>query len=231
MRLEELEQSQQEWLIDEFVEIANQLLPQYLPETKGNTKVKEEINPRLVRHYTTLKLMDEPTRQNRYAVYNYRQLLQFLLVRRLLSEGISAAAISDLLTSKSNQELKNLLTGGISIQITTTHPTLTQPQFTNPALEYLASLKKGKYNQSSLPEKSPVYPNILSDNILDKNYDQKLSKSKSILETEWTRIEVLEGLELNIRSDFIYPNSISEQESLNQRIIQTLTQILTRKKP
>jgi DNA-binding transcriptional MerR regulator len=230
MRLEELKQSDQEWLIDEFVQIANDLLPQFLPEVKGNTKVKEEINPRLVRHYTTLKLMDEPIRKNRYAIYNYRQLLQFLLIRRLLSDGITAAAIADLLTTKSNEELTSLLTGGISLQITTAHPTLSQPKPSNPALEYLANLKTGKQNQSSLPEKSSLYDNKTSDNIPEGNYQNKTNKSKSITATEWTRVEVLEGLELNIRADFVYPNSQSEQESLNQHIIQTLTQLLTRKK-
>lgn len=53
MDLKTLENNHQEWLLDDFVEVANQLLPLYLPEMKGNSKVKEEINSRLVRSYTS----------------------------------------------------------------------------------------------------------------------------------------------------------------------------------
>ncbi len=234
MRLETLEQNHQQWLIDQFVAVANQFLPQFLPETKGNTKVKEEINARLVRHYTSMKLLDEPCRTGKYAVYTYRHLLQLLLVRRLLNQGITAIAINDLLTSKTNQELKSLLIGGIQIDVTIAHPSLTNTNTntqTNPALEYLQSLKKTKSNKlSKLDNLRFNQEQNLSLNSTDTKPKNQAHFNLNQPQ-EWTRIEVLDGLELNIRADFIYPNSISEQESLKQLIIQTLTQILTRKKP
>jgi DNA-binding transcriptional MerR regulator len=222
MNLKKLEQSNEQWFLEEFVEVANQLLPDYLPDVRGNTKVKEEINPRLVRHYTSQKLLDEPSRSGKYAVYTYRHLLQLLLVRRLLSEGIGSAAINDLVTSKTNEQLKSLLTGGIQIYVTTAHPSLNPSS--NSALEYLEKLGQGnktKRIQESIP--SPThFP--LRESIQQEN--QPLNQP-----TEWTRIEVLDGLEINLRSDFVYPNSLREQQALTQHIIQQVSQLLTRKKP
>ncbi|NCO75278.1 MAG: MerR family transcriptional regulator [Cyanobacteria bacterium] len=242
MNLKELETSHQEWLIEEFVEVVNQLLPQYLPDSKGNNKVKEEINPRLVRHYTTLKLMDEPIRKNRYAYYNYRHLLQLLLVRRLLSDGIGAMAINDLLTSKTNEELKNLLLGGISINIQTTHPNLVENtnnyfagNTSNSALEYLANLKKVKENKSSLNHQNQNRDNLNSpidiDYKLSNQQDLRENQSSNFVISKWNHLQVLDGLELHIRDDFIYPNSVKEQESLNRYLIEKLTEFLGSKKP
>ncbi len=239
MNLETLEQNHEEWLIDDFVEVANQLLPRYLSEIKGNTKVKEEINPRLVRHYTSQKLIDEPIRKNRYAFYNYRHLLQFLLVRRLLSDGIGAAAIGDLLTTKTNKELKSLLIGGIQIHLTTVHPAVTETA-NNPALAYLTNLKREKQNHSPTTnqstKKTRSYSNkaAINHNLanIPENKTLENDKSSRLLSnsSQWTHLEVLEGLELHIRDDFAYPSSIKEQESLNQHLIHIFTQWLKRKK-
>ncbi|MGI0480483.1 MerR family transcriptional regulator [Geminocystis sp. CENA526] len=227
MDLETLENNHHEWLIDEFVEVANGLLPLYLPQMKGNSKVKEEINTRLVRSYTSQRLMDEPIRQNRYAFYTYRHLLQLLLVKRLLSDGIGTTAINDLLTSKTNQELKNLLVGGIQINITTAHPILTETHnSSNSALDFLSDLK-GKRSQSTMrgsvkqENQIPSIENKNTMSALDETYSHQ-----NLLDREetWTRIRILDGLELHIRDDFVYPNSIKERESL----IELFSNILTK---
>lgn len=237
MELESLETKHHQWNIDEIVEVANQLLPNYLPEIKGNSKVKEEINSRLIREYTSRRLIDEPTRKNRYAFYTYRHLLQLLLVRRLLSDGISTSAINGLLTSKTNEELKNLLVGGISFQITTAHPNLTQTrsnqteeliknnqqQTQNSALDYLANLKKTSQNPN-LESKRQLKQTRANQNYSPVGNSDKISQT-------WNRLEVLEGLELHIRSDFVYPNSLKEQESLNAHLIEIFSHFLTRNKP
>ena len=224
MNLEELEQISEEWSLEEFVDIANQLLPNYLPDSKGNTKVKEEINARLVRHYTSQNLIDEPTKKNRYAVYTYRHLLQLLLVRRLLSDGIGTVAINDLVTRKSNEELKSLLTGGISINLTTAHPNLTTNS--NPALDFLENIGRGrKPDQEKTPD---IILNRSRQSI--SRYEVQITSQGVVSQTEWIRIEVLDGLEINLRSDFVYPNSLMEQESLTNHIIEQLTRILTKKK-
>ena len=221
MNLEKIEQSNEEWFLEEFVDVANHLLPDYLPDIRGNTKVKEEINPRLVRHYTSQKLLDEPYRSGKYAVYTYRHLLQLLLVRRLLSQGISSAAINDLVTSQTNDELKSLLTGGIQIHVTTAHPSLNTTS--NSALEYIEKLKKG--NKSNRVKET--INSSVNSSLKEPSNQENLTFNK---QTEWIRIEVLSGLEIHLRSDFIYPNSVREQQALNELIIQQLTHLLTRKK-
>jgi DNA-binding transcriptional MerR regulator len=228
MDLETLENNHQEWLMDEFVKVANGLLSLYLPQMKGNSKVTEEINPRLVRSYTSQRLIDEPIRQNRYAFYTYRHLLQLLLVKRLLSDGIGTTAINDLLTSKTNEELKSLLLGGISINITTTHPMLTETQNSNnSALDFLANLK-GKRSQSPMQGGSVKQENLMPQTA-NKNTMFALNETcnhQNSLDGEenWTRIKILDGLELHIRDDFMYPNSIKERESL----IELFSNILTK---
>ncbi|WP_342597732.1 MerR family transcriptional regulator [Cyanobacterium aponinum UTEX 3222] len=234
MDVETLENNHQEWLIDEFVEVANRLLPLYLPDIKGNSKVKEEINTRLVRSYTSQRLMDEPIRQNRYAFYRYRHLLQLLLIKRLLSDGIGTTAINDLLTSKTNEELKSLLIGGISLNLTTAHPPLQSIQnSTNSALDFLADLK-GKRSQSpstirgNVKQKSQSSPAPNQDTMsaLDETYNHQNLLDK---EESWTRLRILDGLELHIRDDFVYPNSLKERESLIELFRNILSKFFKRR--
>jgi hypothetical protein len=221
MDLDALEKSHGQWLIDEFVEVANQLLPLYLPEIKGNSKVKELINSRIVKNYATQKLIDEPIYQHRYAFYSYRHLLQLLLVKRLLTEGIGAAAINNLLTTKTNEELKSLLVGGIQINLTTVYPDLTETTDfnNNAALDFLVDLK-GKRNQSrnSVNQTRTTKPRFQLDEHNDPNKGEK-----------WTRLKILDGLELHIRDDFIYPNSIKERDSLYQYLSNILSQWFKRR--
>lgn len=61
------------WPLDDFVQVINQFLPQFLPEEKSHTRVREEVTPRLVRHYTSLGLLEEPLKLGRGARYSYRQ--------------------------------------------------------------------------------------------------------------------------------------------------------------
>lgn len=321
MDLKTLENNHEEWLIDDFVEVANRLLPLYLPDIKGNNKVKEILNSRLVRSYTTSGLIDEPIRQHRYAFYTYRHLLQLLLVKRLLSDGIGAAAIDNLLTSKTNEELKSLLIGGIQIHLTTAHPSLTKisqdfgsnlktptnqnksinakttanldsniysttltnqnkssnattttnlDSNSNSALDFLADLKgkksqspstlRGKTKRDNFNSSSPNKDTMsaLNDNndggmsalndeeedmsalkdnndkdmsVWSKRFEQESNVSEDLQisslanqEESWTRIRILDGLELHIRDDFVYPNSIKERESL----IELFSNILTK---
>ena len=92
------------WTLEEFVTVLNRLLPQFLPDrpdssdssasipSKSPHGVRDTLTPRLVRHYTSQGLVDEPQKLGRSARYGYRHLLQLLLVRRLLREGYSTQA-------------------------------------------------------------------------------------------------------------------------------------------
>ncbi|MFW6358044.1 MAG: MerR family transcriptional regulator [Chroococcales cyanobacterium] len=191
--LAQFSQQNPTWTLEEFVDTANQLLPEYLPEVRENQRVGDEINPRLVRHYTSQGLLAEPQRQGRYAVYHYPHLLQILLVRRLMSKGIGLSAIADLIRNKGNTELENLLTGGgIQIEVSPPNPHLAR----NSAENYLQSLKT---------------PNRTKD-----------TKQPHIQTSTWYHLEVIPGLEIHIHSDFHHPETPSEQKFLKQQIVQTL---------
>ncbi len=195
--LQQLARNNPSWSLEEFVQVANNLLPQFLPAQKGNTRVREEVTPRLIRHYTTLGMLDEPLKDGRYAVYTYRHLLQILVVRRLLAEGFGANAIDRLATQRDNTELENLLAGGVQLSVSTA----------NPALAYLQQIQK---KQSSVPAApAPPAPPMESANLKTDT-------------TSWIRIEILPGLEIHVREDFGYPNSLSEQQNLLQYIAQKL---------
>jgi DNA-binding transcriptional MerR regulator len=115
--------------LETLVVHANALLPRYLPAEKASDKVRDEVNARLVRHYTTAGLIDEPAKEGREARYGFRHLLQVLVVRRLLQEGCASAAVFRLTSGRSNEELENLLDSGLT------------PSDSNPATEFLRGLR------------------------------------------------------------------------------------------
>ncbi|NEQ32146.1 MAG: MerR family transcriptional regulator [Leptolyngbya sp. SIO4C5] len=201
--LQHISQANPQWPLESFVETANQLLPQFLPGDESR-RSSETINPRLVRHYTTQSLVDKPFKQGREARYAYRHLLQLLVVRRLLAEGLSANAIQTLMEAKSNPELEALLQGGIQLTV----------EAANPALAFLQQVKQRSQPAASAT-RSPAPPPARS----------APSRSSPPPPTQWTRLEVLPGLEIQVRQDFAYPASPQERENLLQLIAQRLTDL------
>ncbi len=203
--LQELALEEPHWSLEELVQVANVQLPQFLPEEKAHTRVREDVTPRLVRHYASQGMLDEPLKEGREARYLYRHLLQLLLVRRLLAEGYGASAIDKLAISKTNQELEELLQGGVQLTIIPA----------NPALAFLQQVQQRQAppakSPASMPPSIPVSPVPVSP-----------PSPEPQVASQWTRVEVLPGLELHIRHDFVYPSSGQEQQGLLQLIRQIL---------
>lgn len=194
--LQQYAQGDSHWSLEEFVQITNALLPQYLPTQKAHSRVREDITPRLVRHYTSLGAMDEPKKMGRNAVYTYRHLLQLLVVRRLMTQGYGVSAIDNLPISQSNTELEALLQGGVQISVTPA----------NPALGFLQDIqKRGKQVQKSPLVSTPIP-----------------SPSPTPTPQRWLRVQILPGLEIHVREDFVFPQSPQEQQNLVQIIAQKL---------
>ncbi len=211
--LQQLAQTHPSWSLDDFVQITNELLPQFLPETPANTRVREEVTPRLVRHYSSLEMLDEPRKEGREARYTYRHLLQMLLVRRLLATGYGSSAINQLATSTDNSELEALLQGGVQLTLTPA----------NPALAFLQQIQQRRL--SGDPPSNTATPKT-SIALSLANPAQNQSPAPS----QWTRLEVLPGLELHVRDDFTYPISPQEQQNLLQHIGQQLEAIYTNRR-
>lgn len=119
------------WDLEGLCREANARLSRYLPLSTSQ-RVREEVTPRLVRHYTRLGVLDPPLRQGKRALYTPRHLLQLLVLRRLMAEGYASSALGDLVRRKSDEELLALLEGGATLA----------PNPSNPALGYLGALRK-----------------------------------------------------------------------------------------
>ncbi|MBM0743767.1 MerR family transcriptional regulator [Phormidium sp. CLA17] len=204
--LQQLAQASPNWSLDELVQVANELLPQFLPEERVQSRIREEVTPRLVRHYTSLEMLDEPLKEGREARYTYRHLLQVLLVRKLLTEGYGSSAIGQFAKAKTNSELENLLQGGVQLTITPA----------NPALAYLQQIQQRTGDRSISAE------NKLIGNAPASPTPVSLPTSSLPTPSQWFRIEILPGLELHVRNDFVSPSSSQEQQTLLQLILSAL---------
>jgi len=205
--LQQVAQQDPHWSLEELVQVANALLPQFLPEEKAHTRVREEVTPRLVRHYTSQGMLDEPLKEGREARYTYRHLLQVLVVRRLLTEGYGASVIDTLARSKQNSELEALLQGGVQLTVAPA----------NPALAFLQQIQQ---RQPGTAPKAAIAPPSQSPQ----------PPPPAPTTTQWTRLEVLPDLELHVRSDFVIPSTSQEQQNLLQRISHLLLSLTSSKR-
>lgn len=196
-----------QWALDDFVEVANQLLPQFLPDGGAESRIQETVNARLVRHYSTSGLLDKPLKQGREARYTYRHLLQLLVLRRLLAEGYGSGAIGQLISSKTNQDLEVLLQGGAQLTV----------EAANPALAFLAKV------QARSAEPSAPLPPTSVVGMAPRSAPSPSASPSAPSASHWVRHPLLEGLELHIREDFRYPTTPQERDALLQLIAQALT--------
>lgn len=77
------------------------------PQRDG--RVTDQPDPRTVRYYTTLGLIERPRIVDREARYGWRQVLQLLAVKALQHEGASLSYIQNRLFGRSDQELEQML--------------------------------------------------------------------------------------------------------------------------
>ncbi len=122
--------------IDDFVETANTWLARLLPLDRA-ARPKDEVNARLVRHYTTVGLLALPTREGREARYDRRQLLQLLALRRVMADGLSGKALYSVLSGQDDDGLAQLAEKGVTAELEAT-ATSRAP---GDALSYLQQLK------------------------------------------------------------------------------------------
>ncbi len=218
--LQQIAQANPQWDLDAFVEVANGLLPHYLPEDNGaRGRAADTVNPRLVRSYTTQGVIDRPLRQGREARYRYRHLLQLLLVRRLLGEGYGTAAIQPITSVKATPELEALLQGGLQLTVETA----------NPALAFLQSVKARGGPSAPMARSAPrPMPAAPVESLAETT--ARVSPPKPVSDvSRWQRVEVLPGLEVQVREDFTPPSTPQEHENLLQLIAQKLTPLLSQR--
>ncbi|PSR19319.1 MerR family transcriptional regulator [filamentous cyanobacterium CCP3] len=215
--LQQIAQQQPEMVLDRFVEVTNDLLPQFLPDQSSGNRGQEPVNPRLVRYYTTQGWLDKPLKQGREARYTYRHLLQLLVLRRLLAEGYSASSIGSLIGGQADTALEDILQGGVQLTV----------EAANPALAFLSQIRDRR-------ESSP------SDRSLKRSASpafqapppaSSLPAPPAPPPQAWTRLEILDGLELHVRQDFVAPATAHERDSLLQLIADHLAHFKSTQRP
>lgn len=224
--LQQIAQQQPEMVLDRFVEVTNDLLPQFLPDQGSGNRGQEPVNPRLVRHYTTQGWLDKPLKQGREARYTYRHLLQLLVLRRLLAEGYSTSSIGSLIGGQSDAALENILQGGVQIKV----------EAANPALAFLSQIRDrpamSSPNRSAPLQKRSATPALrASPETLAPAPAAPPAQSAPSPPQTWTRLDILNGLELHIRQDFVAPSTAHERDSLLQLIADHLAQLQSLQRP
>jgi DNA-binding transcriptional MerR regulator len=224
--LQQIAQQQPEMVLDRFVEVTNDLLPQFLPSQSSGSRGQEPVNPRLVRYYTTQGWLDKPLKQGREARYTYRHLLQLLVLRRLLAEGYSASSIGSLIGGQADQALEDILQGGVQLTV----------EAANPALAFLAQIRDGQG-----PAKGQRRESSPSDRSLKRTTSQAMQAPPAAsslsapapdpIPQAWTRLEILDGLELHVRQDFVAPATAHERDSLLQLIADHLAHLKSTQRP
>jgi DNA-binding transcriptional MerR regulator len=241
--------------LPEFVAQANHLLPRFLPEGATDSRQREEVNARLVRHMTTLGLLDEALREGREARYTGMHLLQLLVVRRLMAEGYTTGAIKKLIAGASIERLEALLEGEAqpSVEVmaprsTESAPPLRQsaplrasaPPTENAALDYLQNLRQRRQKGSEptpraraspLTPPAPSAPAPSAPAPATRSVPLEPEAPKPSTSLRWTRVEVLPGLEVHVREDFVLPVTPYEQERLLQRAVEELKAIRAGRPP
>jgi DNA-binding transcriptional MerR regulator len=218
--LQQIAQQQPEMVLDRFVEVTNDLLPQFLPSQSTGSRGQEPVNPRLVRYYTTQGWLDKPLKQGREARYTYRHLLQLLVLRRLLAEGYSASSIGSLIGGQADTALEDILQGGVQLTV----------EAANPALAFLSQIRdgqgpaKGQRRESSPSDQSP------KRSASPVGGDPCVSPASPPPQA-WTRLEILDGLELHVRQDFAAPATAHERDSLLQLIADHLAHLKSTQRP
>jgi DNA-binding transcriptional MerR regulator len=203
--------------LDELVERANALLPRYLPAEVDDARMREEVNPRLVRHLTSLGLLDEAGREGREARYGLRHLLQLLVARRLMAQGFTTAAISGVVSGQSDEQLKSLLLGDLhlTMQISPAAQTMPAPQREkNEALEYLQKFARPRRVATDASRVAPAAPIVAPA--------APIVAPPPACSAPYLRMEVKPGLELHVADDFRLPSSPHERDVLLQEILQRL---------
>jgi len=152
--------------------------------------------------------VDRGTREGKERRYGYRHLLQLLLLRRMVFEGHGLKAIAPILAAKSNEQLEELLEGGLAVQV----------QSANPALTSLGGLTERHYQPAS-PEKPDAGLSFFA------NAPQGDPTSRPAAPEHWTRLAVVPGLELHVRADFVLTGAPQERDRLVEHLTKAVEEV------
>ena len=204
--------------LDELAEAANERLPELLLDPPVDSRVKPEVNPRLIRHYVGEGLLDAPLRDGKRSVYTVDHLLQLLALRRLLSDGLSASGIGESLRGRDREELRAIAEGraGVPSPEPTTAPSSDDPHAVRAkaraALDAIRSRSAGAASPIALHRlpSSPRRPATAS------------VPSRTAEPESWERLPLIDGVELHVRSDVVLPDALEARQRLLDYVVREI---------
>lgn len=105
-------EAQEKWRVTlpELSQACRAFSPRLHLRDEENRRVQWDLQPRVIRYYTTLGLLDRACeKRGRNMYYGVRHLLQLLAIKQLQAQGRSLAEIQALLLGNSDEELRQRL--------------------------------------------------------------------------------------------------------------------------
>ena len=211
--------------LEELADAANELLDDLLPRAMTDSRVKAEVNPRLIRHYLGEEMLDPSLREGRRAVYTVDHLLQLLALRRLLADGYSSSLIGPSLRDRGRDELRAIAEGR---EVEPEAPVADgRAEVSASRSEARAALDAIRARASSgRPRPSSVPPLDLSH----RSYSTLPSSQEASSETRtWERVPLLDGVELHVRSDLRLPDSMEARQRLLDHVVREIIRYAQRR--
>jgi DNA-binding transcriptional MerR regulator len=104
--------------LDELLARVNRVASKLFPVGEAEDgRVSPVLVARTFRHYTTLGCIDPGRRVGRQVVYGLRHVLQALLVRRLLADGVPVRRMPELVSGSDNGELRRMVLEGVEVVV------------------------------------------------------------------------------------------------------------------
>ncbi len=207
--------------IEDLVEEANRWLARLLPADRA-ARPKDEVNPRLVRHYTTQGLLPAPRREGRDARYGRVHLMALLALRRLMADGLGGKALEAAMGGKDEAALERLaaegaLEGGEAALVPAE----------NEAMRFIQQLSHSAVRTLVAPVgimAAAPFPRAQVSRLF-KEMDGSLDLARRRTVSQITRAEIRSELELLIGSDFEWPQSERQWQRLLEEIGATLRDV------
>jgi len=165
----------------------------------------EKLTERLIRFYTAQGVLDKPDRLGREAAYHFRHLLQLLIARRLVDEGVSLVAISKFNLNKSTDELEQALL--------------------NPAKDAAKAVIEKYREEVVTPKELPAMSSspVAIANVLSEIKDLKQTMNEEVQEIQKTQYQIDKSLNNLIETQCeFYKRMESEQVEMRHVVLSTL---------
>ena len=190
-----------------LAEAAARILAESGAARQGRGTVTELPDERTVRYYLAEGLIPPAEeKQGTASVFEFRHLLQLLVVKKLQAEGLPIRAIRELVTGKTERQLERLL--GTAEQGQSPGSSVR-----GEALSYLESLLQ-RSPSAPLPSQAPPPPQAFSS-------APSAAPSGSLTGT-WARVELEPGLELHVSDGYRAPQGEGALRRLSQIFLDVL---------